>query len=161
LNYCSLGYFYYFCNVVYHAFYKNFNIAMKKLFSVALIAIMMFSVSCEPAQTDNSNEKAGVTVLSDNLINVPREGGDYEIFYTIKGSSTKVDVSTDNPEMFNVINTSAQSIVRLSVADNSTMPAREAKITIACGGASADHWQKEPENPHDSVSNPGSGDRAA
>lgn len=111
---------------------------MKKLFSVALIAIMMLSVSCENAQTDNSNEKAGVTVLSDNLINVPREGGDYEIFYTIKGSSTKVDVTTDNPEMFNVINTSAQSIVRLSVADNSTMPAREGKITIACGGASAE-----------------------
>ncbi len=111
---------------------------MKKLFSVALIAIMMFSVSCELAQTDNSNEKAGVTVLTDNLINVPREGGDYEIFYTIQGSSTKVDVTTDNPEMFNVINTSAQSIVRLSVADNSTMPAREGKITIACGGASAE-----------------------
>ncbi len=111
---------------------------MKKLFSVALIAIMMLSVSCELAQTDNSNEKAGVTVLTDNLINVPREGGDYEIFYTIQGSSTKVDVTTDNPEMFNVINTSAQSIVRLSVADNSTMPAREGKITIACGGASAE-----------------------
>lgn len=111
---------------------------MKKLFSMALIAIMMFSVSCELAQTDNSNEKAGVTVLTDNLINVPREGGDYEIFYTIQGSSTKVDVTTDNPEMFNVINTSAQSIVRLSVADNSTMPAREGKITIACGGASAE-----------------------
>lgn len=116
---------------------------MKKLFSLALIAVMMFSVSCELAQTDNSNEKAGVTVLTDNLINVPREGGDYEIFYTIQGGSTKVDVTTDNPEMFKVINTSAPSIVRLSVADNSTMPAREGKITIACGGASAEVTVKQ------------------
>lgn len=111
---------------------------MKKLFSVALIAIMMLSVSCELASTDKSNEPDGVTVLTDNLINVPRVGGDYEIFYTIQGGSTNVNVTTDNSEMFKVINFSSPSIVRISVADNSTMPAREGKITITCGSASAE-----------------------
>ena len=116
---------------------------MKKMFSMALMAIMMLAVSCELPQSDKTNDEVGVKLLTESLINVPRVGGDYEIYYTLQGGSAKVDVTTDNPEMFNVFNYQSLGVVRLSVADNSKMAPREAKVTISCGSASVDITVKQ------------------
>ena len=109
---------------------------MKKLFSMALIAIMMFAVSCDTLSTDKSNEKVGITLLNDDLFNVPVEGGDYEVYYIIKGEAGKVEAKTNNPEMFDVINTNSPGIVRFSVTENETESPRETKIVVSYGSAS-------------------------
>ena len=109
---------------------------MKKLFSMALIAIMMFAVSCDALSTDKSNEKVGITLLNDDLFNVPVEGGDYEVYYIIKGEAGKVEAKTNNPEMFDVINTNSLGIVRFSVAENETESPRETMIVVSYGSAS-------------------------
>lgn len=109
---------------------------MKKLFSVALIAIMMFTVSCDFGQSDKTNEKVGITLLNDNLINVPIEGGEYEIYYILKGEADKVEAKTNNPEMFDVINANSPGIVRISVTENETESPREAEIVVSYGSAS-------------------------
>lgn len=109
---------------------------MKKLFSVALIAIMMFTVSCDFGQSDKTNEKVGITLLNDDLINVPIEGGEYEIYYILKGEADKVEAKTNNPEMFDVINANSPGIVRISVTENETESPREAEIVVSYGSAS-------------------------
>ena len=137
LSCCNLGYFYYFCNVEYSANYKNFNIAMKKLFSVALIAIMVFSLaSCEilnpNEQTPAPAPTQGLTLTSPDVINVEAEGGNFQISYAITGDGT-VEATTDNPQMIDAINSNTPGYIRIRVAENTTSEAREAYVIITYG----------------------------
>jgi hypothetical protein len=144
LSYCSLGYFYYFCDVEYSVNYKNFKMAMKRLFSVALVALFTLSaVSCETGNNDtqkpdNSEQTGGqgITVTSGDVINATAEHKNYQITYTVQGEGSII-ATTDNPEMIDAINTNSPGYVRFRVTDNPTSEEREANIVITYGNSFA------------------------
>lgn len=110
---------------------------MKRLFSVALIAIMTFaSVSCDIL---NSEEPApapaptpGLTLTSPDVINVEAKGGNFQITYAITGEVT-VEATTDNPQMIDAINSNTPGYIRFRVAENTAPEAREAYVIITYG----------------------------
>ena len=145
LSYCILRYFYYFCDVEYPAIYKNFNIAMKKLFSLVFTAVMMLAVSCELLQTESptpqgpevpSQNDPKITLTSESSIEVPADGGVYTITYTTEGEASII-ATTDNPQMVDAINTNLTGYVRINVSENTVAQSREANVIITYGSSSA------------------------
>lgn len=135
LSCCNLGYFYYFCNVEYYANSKNFNMTMKKLLSVALVALFTLSaVSCESKSSDQPAPAPtqGITLTSPDVINVEAKGGNFQITYTVQGEGT-VEATTDNPQMIDAINSNTSGYIRIRVAENTASEAREAYVIITYG----------------------------
>lgn len=137
---CNLGYFYYFCDVEYSVIYKNFNIVMRKLFTLAFVAIMVVATSCELLQKEPqtpAKTEQGITLTSASLIEVPAEGDVYTITYTIEGEEGNVIATTDNPQMIDTINSNGRGIVRINVTANPTTEVREANVVLTFGSSSA------------------------
>ena len=137
---CNLGYFYYFCDVEYSVIYKNFNIVMRKLFTLAFVAIMVVATSCELLQKEPqapAKTEQGITLTSASMIEVPAEGDVYTITYTIEGEEGNVIATTDNPQMIDTINSNGRGIVRINVTANPTTEVREANVVLTFGSSSA------------------------
>lgn len=137
---CNLGYFYYFCDVEYSVIYKNFNIVMRKLFTLAFVAIMVVATSCELLQKEPqapAKTEQGITLTSASMIEVPAEGDVYTITYTIQGEEGNVIATTDNPQMIDTINSNGRGIVRINVTANPTTEVREANVVLTFGSSSA------------------------
>lgn len=135
-----MGYFYYFCDVEYSVIYKNFNIVMRKLFTLAFVAIMIVATSCELLQKEPqtpAKTEQGITLTSASLIEVPAEGDVYTITYTIEGEEGNVIATTDNPQMIDTINSNGRGIVRINVTANPTTEVREANVVLTFGSSSA------------------------
>lgn len=117
---------------------------MKKLFSVALIAIMSLAmVSCELLNADEadptpapeqqpSEPSTGITLTSPSVVNVSALGENYLITYTVEGEGV-VEATTDNPDMINSINTNTLGFVRLRISENPTAEVREGSVLITFG----------------------------
>ena len=108
---------------------------MKRLFSIALIALLSLAVSCEqlptseqPQQPENPTQP--LTLTSASKVEFTAEGGVGSINYTLEGEGSVV-ATTDNPQMFDAINTNTKGVVRFSVNANTTSEAREANIIVS------------------------------
>ena len=136
LSYCILGYFYYFCHVEDSVNHKNFNIEMKKLFSLALVAILSLAVSCELLQNEQPTPNNAVLELtSASTIDVACEGGTFAITYKQTGEGNVI-ATTDNNSMIDAVSTNSKGVVRISVTANPYTESREANVIIACSGSS-------------------------
>lgn len=78
---------------------------MKKLFIVAVIALMTLTFAC--------NRKTIFELTSDPVINVPYEGGDYTITYNLesKDNDDVVNAITDDKNMITSIDTQTDGYV--------------------------------------------------
>lgn len=107
---------------------------------MALVAVMMLSVSCELLQTEPqtpAKTEQGITLTSASVIEAPADGDVYTITYTIEGEEGNVIATTDNPQMIDTINSNGRGIVRINVTANPTTEVREANVIITYGSSSA------------------------
>lgn len=106
---------------------------------MALVAVMMLSVSCELLQTEPqtpAKTEQGITLTSASVIEAPAEGDVYAITYTIDGEGSVI-ATTDNPAMIDTIISNGNGLVRINVTANPTAEVREANVIITYGSSSA------------------------
>lgn len=120
---------------------------MKKLFIVAVIALMTLTFAC--------NRKTIFELTSDSVINVPYEGGDYTITYNLesKDNDDVVNAITDDKNMITSIDTQTDGYVYITISKNLATETRESSIMLSYGNLcfNVDVVQEanpgEPENP--------------
>lgn len=113
---------------------------MRKLFTLAFVAIMVVAASCELLQTETpapAKKEQSITLTSTSLIEAPAEGDVYIITYTTEGEEARVNATTDNPDMIDTITSNGNGIVRINVTENPNTEVREAYVYITFGSSSA------------------------
>ena len=122
---------------------------MKKLFYVAIIALMMLTYACGPKETI-------FELTSDSVISVPCEGGQYTITYNlVTEEANTVKAVADDKSMITSIDTQTEGCINIQVAENKTAQNREATILVSFGSKCFDVVVEqaakvnEPEDPED------------
>ena len=97
------------------------------------------AMSCEvltpQAQTQQPEQpQQSLTLTSESLVELTSEGGVGTITYTLVGEGSVV-ATTDNPQMFDAINTNTKGVVRYSVNKNNTSEVREANLIVSYDSA--------------------------
>ncbi len=99
---------------------------MKKLFIVAVIALMTFTLAC--------NRKTVFELTSDPVINVPYEGGNYTITYNLESKDNDVvNAITDDKNMITSIDTQTDGYVYITISKNLATETRESSIMLSYG----------------------------
>lgn len=87
-------------------------------------------------QTQKTETK--ISILSGSTIEVPAEGGDYDVYYALVGEADNVVATANIPTMFNVINTNTRGKLLVGVSANDSSSARVGKITLTYGTSAVD-----------------------
>lgn len=121
---------------------------MKKIFIVAVIALMSLTFAC--------NRKTVFELTSDSVINVPYVGGNYTITYNLESKvDDVVNAITDDKNMITSIDTQTDGFVYITVSENLATETRETSIMLSYGNLcfNVDVEQEanpgEPETPVD------------
>ena len=122
---------------------------MKKLFYVAIIALMTLTYACGPKETI-------FELTSDSVISAPCEGGQYTITYNlVTEEANTVKAVADDKSMITSIDTQTEGCINIQVAENNTAQNREATILVSFGSKCFDVVVEqaakvnEPEDPED------------
>ena len=87
---------------------------MKKLFYVAIIALMTLTYACGPKETI-------FELTSDSVISAPCEGGQYTITYNlVTEEANTVKAVADDKSMITSIDTQTEGCINIQVAENKT-----------------------------------------
>jgi hypothetical protein len=120
---------------------------MKKIFFVAIIALMAITYACGPKETI-------FELTSEPVINAPYEGGSYIITYRlISEEENIVKAVADDKEMIKSIDTQTEGCIYIQVTENTTKQNRETTILVRYGSKCFDvaieqaAKPEEPENP--------------
>ena len=105
---------------------------MRRLFSLAFVALFSLVVSCEQMKPQDPQPKQPLTLTSESVVDFSAAGGVGAINYTLEGEGSVV-ATTDNSQMFDAINTNTKGVVRFSVNENVTTDIREANIIVSYG----------------------------
>jgi hypothetical protein len=102
-----------------------------------LMALLMFvATSCEPS--NNDTPKTQLELTSENKLRVDRNGGEFEIHYSLLNpvEGTAVEATVINSAMITRADTSIAGVVAITISENSTDAIREGAVIVSYGALS-------------------------
>lgn len=102
-----------------------------------LMALLMFvATSCEPS--NNDTPKTQLELTSENKLRVDRNGGEFEIHYSLLNpvEGTAVEATVINSAMITRADTSVAGVVAITISENSTDAIREGAVIVSYGALS-------------------------
>jgi hypothetical protein len=102
-----------------------------------LMALLMFvATSCEPS--NNDTPKTQLELTSENKLRVDRNGGEFEIHYSLVNpvEGTAVEATVINSAMITRADTSVAGVVAITISENSTDAIREGAVIVSYGALS-------------------------
>ena len=102
-----------------------------------LMALLMFvATSCEPS--NNDTPKTQLELTSENKLRVDRNGGEFEIHYSLLNpvEGTTVEATVINSAMITRADTSVAGVVAITISENSSDAIREGAVIVSYGALS-------------------------
>lgn len=107
---------------------------MKRVFTILFALVAFVFAACEPAVTPPADEEVVFEITSQKSIDVGVDGGVFPITYSLTaGNYTDVTADADDTTMIIDINTNTAGVILVSVAPNSDIYSRNAKIRVVYG----------------------------
>lgn len=107
---------------------------MKRVFTILFALVAFVFAACEPAVTPPADEEVVFEITSQKSIDVGVDGGVFPITYSLTaGDYTEISADADDTTMIIDINTNTAGVILVSVAPNSGIYNRNAKIRVVYG----------------------------